>query len=665
MNLVLFSLCALHFLLNLISVSCERQDINALLYEKFDKAASCFRLLNGTHQFGCSSSVSGSLGVIHFIQNEHDIDWLINNAKAGPYMAVVPPKIFNQRNLMLEIQSSKDISGILLAINGSSDRPEYFSPDDTCPNRYSGEGTCSEAWNPEGTSLLLVDWGKPMFVVKDPVVISKMHECFLKFNQPFDDSQIHKSLCSLQMKSHMHAAVDTPTCIRRSNSITFVFNPLSYCDGMGDKNIISTLEPIKKPDNRSILLFSTRLDTASMFDGVMLGAMSTMTGLVTFLATAKLLSSMLPANSSYERNVMFAMFNGEMYDYIGSGRTVYDITQNTFPKTSNPIGFEHIGLMVDVSQLSKSTQLYCHTKKMNNDVDLLTKDFCRSLETNAVKPVTVSAEVDEELPPSSVHPFLKKDKNIPAVVLANHAKQFINRYYNGLMDNASNIDYRYYNSSDIPEGSVQDALAKISTSLARSLYEWVTKKRYSGSEVVKPDIIDELLHCYLESRNCKIFKDANAPEEKLTADLTPLYVGVYKSVNPITKLTALTHVYFTGRDVNISESNCKSSDDDYSYYWISGQSGKGECKQTTVQLLKALSPAFEIDGYDWTSREYSTWSESVWQEMSLRMFLKPSGQQEMVTLIIGLVTLVLSFVTVYWLKSQAHLLFQIEVGVAC
>ncbi|XP_039275911.1 nicastrin [Nilaparvata lugens] len=492
-----------------------------------------------------------------------------------------------------------------------------------------------------------------------------MKSCFLKFNQPFDDSQMHKSLCSLQMKSHMHAAVDTATCIRRSNSITFVFNPLSYCDGMGDKNIISTLEPIKKPENRSILLFSTRLDTASMFDGVMLGAMSTMTGLVTFLATAKLLSSILPANSSLERNVMFAMFNGEMYDYIGSGRTVYDIMQKTFPKESNPINFEHIGLMVDVSQMSKSPKLFCHTKRMNNEVDLLTKEFCRSLEMDAVKPVTVASEVDDELPPSSVHPFLKRDKNIPAVVLANHGKEYINRYYNGLMDNASNIEYRYYNSSAIPEESVQAVLAKISTSLAKSLYAWVTRKNYTGPEAVKPDIIDELLYCYLESRNCKIFKQSVAPEEKLTADLTPLYVGVYKSPNTITKLTALTHVYFTGRNVNISESHCKSSDDDYSYYWISGQSGKGECKQTTVQLLKALSPAFEIEGYDWTSREYSTWSESVWQEMSLRMFLKPSRQQEMVTLVVGLVTLVLSFIVVYWLKSQAHLLFQIEVGVAC
>lgn len=40
-------------------------------------------------------------------------------------------------------------------------------------------------------------------------------QCFEKHNLPINNQNDH-SLCALEMKSHMYAAVDSKTCIRRT-----------------------------------------------------------------------------------------------------------------------------------------------------------------------------------------------------------------------------------------------------------------------------------------------------------------------------------------------------------------------------------------------------------------------------------------------------------------
>lgn len=66
---------------------------------------------------------------------------------------------------------------------------------------------------------------------------------------------------------------------------------------------------------------------------------------------------------------------------------------------------------------------------------------------------------------------------------------------------------------------------------------------------------------------------------------------------------------------------------------------------------------FHFLDYDWASGKYSTWTESIWGEFSVRMFVKPSPAQENLTLSIGAVVLILSFGIVYFLNSRSHILF--------
>jgi nicastrin len=64
-----------------------------------------------------------------------------------------------------------------------------------------------------------------------------------------------------------------------------------------------------------------------------------------------------------------------------------------------------------------------------------------------------------------------------------------------------------------------------------------------------------------------------------------------------------------------------------------------------------------LKDYDWSSGEYPSWTESVWTEISLRMFLKPSRTQEYVTLFSGLLVMAISFVVAYCFSSKGQEFF--------
>lgn len=86
------------------------------------------------------------------------------------------------REVLLALKASDKVNGLVLINNHTAERPQYFSHDDICPNRYSGlslvEQTCnnSKPWNPHGTGLMLVDWGFPIFHIGDEDNISKLYQ---------------------------------------------------------------------------------------------------------------------------------------------------------------------------------------------------------------------------------------------------------------------------------------------------------------------------------------------------------------------------------------------------------------------------------------------------------------------------------------------------------
>lgn len=75
-------------------VWCDR--LQDKMYAKID-GSICFHRLNATHSTGRGSTLIGSVGVIHLIQNADDFTFVLNKPLAPPYTLIVPPWLFTRQ----------------------------------------------------------------------------------------------------------------------------------------------------------------------------------------------------------------------------------------------------------------------------------------------------------------------------------------------------------------------------------------------------------------------------------------------------------------------------------------------------------------------------------------------------------------------------------------
>ncbi|CAG9770381.1 unnamed protein product [Ceutorhynchus assimilis] len=674
LNKVFFALLLVYTSSYILESNADR--LKDQMYIKINGSVACYRRMNSTHQIGCSSNRGGSIGIIHYCDTSQDLDFILKNGSAGQYIPVIPTSLFSL-DVMTELISNKHkIAGLILH---PTEKPDKFSHDTQCPNsRYSVDGTCSSksSWNPWGTGLLFADIPFPMFFTENQEQVQIIKQCFQNFNNFSYSTQGDRSLCSLELSAFMYATTSTPTCRRRNNIITNL-NPVKLCDPLGDSNVWGSLFPLveqqeannqnAKPINDyKYIVVAARMDTTSLFEKTS-GAESPITGVVTLLSIAKLLKQMLPDNvSGVRKNVLFILFNGETYDYIGSQRLLYDMERGHFP-TDLPINNdilptiypENITLFIELSQLAPGRATYAHYIANS---ELINK-FVQSLSENNPSNLPVNS-VPNSLPPSSLHTFIRGNSSIKGLVLTNHEKEYRNHYYNSLYDNASNIEFVYMNGSNIPHNSIQKYVGDVATMVAKSIYQELMGQNYTDLAVLNLTLVDEMFHCYLEDPNCKLHMAVQ--KGRLPKSPLSLYVGVSVVDNFFTTLVTRTLAWFTGDPVAPSGPNCTNlvGNHVFVYYNLSHSLDRLDdmwCYRATVNMTEAVSPAFIIEDYDWSSNKYSSWSESTWNDMGMRMFLTPSSAHQKVTITLGSIVMIFSFIIVYFMKSKSHVLFNLPV----
>ncbi|CAN7980301.1 unnamed protein product [Ixodes pacificus] len=659
------------------------------IYQTLQADHFCFRRLNGTHEIGCSSDRTGNVGVVHLVSTEADIQTIVANPDGTQYVAVLPVEFFNMGNMSI-LQDSKRVTGVIVLRRDNTLPSSGFSPDQTCPNQnfdlYAEDkeySSCKKAtWNPfnPATDMFFMRWDFPIFLLNNETSIDIIVEkCFKEHNLPKGDSKPKWPLCAAQLKTRMNAAKDSVTCIRRSG-IMGSLTPVRYCDPLTDRNIYSTLYPTynnKTVDARSIIVVGARIDTFSLFDNLAPGADSSVTGMVTLLVAAQMLKQLRDAHpaDTPKKNVLFLIFNGEAFDYIGSSRVAYDMEKGDFPVRPNSgvllpaaLKMAHISHFLELSQvapLGGTPTVYLHTDPIttktttvNDTANRLIMELEKAASEDWLKVSVQASPNDQPLPPSSVQQFLKKDKQIAAVVVSNHNKQFENRYYNSFFDTWENLN-------DTNEGIQKTAghLTKVAAMVALAVFKEVTGR--NAPEIQLQDFrVTELLECYLLNSSCSLFEEVRSqPSGQTMARSYPLYVGVDPNggnVNPSTTATRLLMAYLTGTHLeNATKDDCSEAakkDKPYHYDWMHGtENQSGICVKSITMLTMARSPAFEIG--DVGSTEYSTWTESVWDEISLQIFLMPSWQQEAATLSAGIAVFLVSLGVVFCLNKEAALLF--------
>lgn len=321
------------------------------------------------------------MGVLHLISDPvKDLEFLLNEPPAPPYSPVIPTNFFTRENI-LKLRESKFISAIVVI--DANKTLEQFSQESKCPNQfmtYTKEPTCdsNNPWNPFGTGLLLENFDIPIYYLYDKNETQKIVDCFRTFNNFDFKTQNERSLCSIQIKTFMSAASNSEVCLRRSRN-NHNMAQTKYCDPLQGRNVYGTLFPRKliSLDNRSVdvnekfILVSARFDTTSMFDGVGLGAMDSLVSFATLISSAHYLRKLTLDLDKPTHNILFVLFNGESYDYIGSQRFVYDLKKGIFPEKVpyHLINFTNIEMMIDIGTLDNPNNLLIyHTENMRDQV---------------------------------------------------------------------------------------------------------------------------------------------------------------------------------------------------------------------------------------------------------------------------------------------------------
>uniref|UniRef100_A0A8D0WG01 Nicastrin n=1 Tax=Sus scrofa TaxID=9823 RepID=A0A8D0WG01_PIG len=650
----------------LLAGLCKGNSVERKIYIPLNKTAPCVRLLNATHQIGCQSSVSGDTGVIHVVEKEEDLQWVLTDGPNPPYMVLLEGTLFT-RNLMEKLKGRTGrIAGLAVSLAKPSPT-SGFSPSVQCPN--DGFGIYSDSYGPEfahcreilwnslGNGLAYEDFSFPIFLLEDEDETNIIKQCYRDHNLSQNGSAPAFPLCAMQLFSHMHAVISTVTCMRRSSiQSTFSINPEIVCDPLSDYNVWSMLKPINtsgtlEPGDR-VVVAATRLDSRSFFWNVAPGAESAVASFVTQLAAAEALQK-APDVTTLPRNVMFVFFQGETFDYIGSSRMVYDMEKGKFP-----VQLENIDSFVELGQvaLRNSLALWMHTDPMsqkNETVHNQVEELLTTLEKSGAGVPTVvlrRPNQTQPLPPSSLQRFLRA-RNISGVVLADHSTVFHNHYYQSVYDTAENINVSYpeWQSPEEDLNFVTDtakALADVATVLSRALYQLAGGTNFSSTIQADPKTVTRLLYGFLVRANNSWFQSI------LRQDLRS-YLG---------KCFVWVETLNQGKGEMTSAPCCGlSSMQLYEYAWVQGPLNPNEtdrlprCVRSTARLARALSPAFELR--QWGSTEYSTWTESRWKDIRARIFLIASKELEFITLMVGFGILVFSLVVTYCINAKADVLF--------
>ncbi|XP_069565046.1 LOW QUALITY PROTEIN: nicastrin [Brachyistius frenatus] len=676
----------------LFFIGVSSNSVEKKIYVSLNYTVPCVRLLNATHQIGCQSSLSGDVGVLHVLISEDDLDWVLSSGPNPPYMVIVEAGLF-QRSVMMKLKGApRRVAGVVV-VAPSTNPAEGFSPHTTCPNENTGVYSdtydptmahCNTTlWNPLGNGLSYEEYDFPIFSLKDDNDTQVIRQCYFDHNQAVNGSRPRYPLCAMQLYSHMSAVTNTATCMRR-NDINFSINPEMVCDPLGDYNVWASSRPLNNSAKghkmwESVVIAAARLDSRSFFFDVAPGAESGVSGFVTLLAAAHALRN-ATQEAPPNRTILYTFFQGETFDYIGSSRMVYDMDNSQFA-----VDLDNIHSVLEVGQVGvrPDSTLWLHSdpvSRRNDSINEEVRKLISNLQSAATDLNMSVAEpgVSQPLPPSSFQRFLRA-RPIPGVVIENHRFNFTNRYYESMYDNAEylNVSYPLNLTPEEQLDFITDtakALTAAATLVARALF---TQAGGAESQLTSinadAQIVSQMLYSFLVQSNNSWFQQLVPSDllSHLTDRPTNFYVGVHQQASEPTLLVQYLLANLTGSTVNVTQDDCQNQRQDetdkdsrhmFSYMWVQGPArpnstgtSAGVCVRSTVRLSRALSPAFDLR--DYTSSNFSTWTESRWKSIKGRIFLVASHELEMLTLGVGVGVLLTSFLLTYIISSKADILF--------
>ncbi len=221
-------------------------------------------------------------------------------------------------------------------------------------------------------------------------------------------------------------------------------------------------------------------------------------------------------------------------------------------------------------------------------------------------------------------------------------------------------------------------LQRAVSSIAKTVYAVSSN---NNSEDLEADVetINKLVYCFYQNTTCNFFKSILSEPQwakyvKLLESVMPYYqLSFYTSVNENAmsgKFISLELFKFFSRNRNVENLNAtECQKNSASIQNFESENSKtirnlkfvnnSTCVASSVYLVSSVSPVFDrfySDGVLSKTDKYASWTESSWNGVSIqiRLFMFPDRSMEILTLSMGIVSLLLAFVLTFLIDKYSR-----------
>ncbi|XP_057492639.1 nicastrin-like [Actinidia eriantha] len=628
-------------------------DLQKSMYVSID-GFPCVRLLNLTGEIGCSNP--GREKVIAPIVR------LKNADKLGQLSAILMSlhefdSFFHR--VSNDLNFERNVGGVLLE-SGTEIQHELkgFSPDEKFPQaEFSPYRNISYQWNPFGSGIKQNNYNFPVFLLSESSTLT-LKEAAIKNEGNKEAYTLDVAEFDLVMQTTRTGTHNSESCLKEES-----------CLPLGGYSVWSALPPINilsSESSKRIILAVASMDSASFFRDKNLGADSPISGLISLLVAVDALSR-VEGLDKLGKQLVFIIFTGEAWGYLGSRRFLLELDQNS--DAVNGLNSTLIDTVLEIGSVGKgfshgTKSFFAHTTQVSATTNetlnalQLAQD---SLQSSGIKISTANVS-NPGIPPSSLMAFMRKNSQTSGVVLEDFDSVFTNQFYHSHLDDSSNI-----NSS---------AIVAAAALVARTLYILASDNKDLDTSAlnvinVNVSLVEELMGCLLNCEpglSCGLVNHYISPTNTCPSN----YVGVLQGEPSSTPYPGYIGDVprflwnFLADKTSISLENtsfsCPKNCTEPNQLCIRSETdGKGVCVVSTTRYVPAYSTRLKFESESWKVLAPNSsdplgmvdpvWTESNWDVIGLRMYTKQDAAYDRLVLLAGLTVTILAYLAIVIVRS--------------
>lgn len=613
----------------------------------------CVRLLNLSGEIGCSNPGSEKI-ISPIIRFRKGSDHLVQPSTVLLPLDQMPDFFLRVSN---DSELRQKVAGVLIESNGVNNNLKEFSPDRKFPqDAFAPYLNRSHDWNPAGSGIMWNRYDFPVFLLSEESTqtLRKVSE---KNEKAVNGYRSHVAEFDLVMQTTKAQTHDSASCLKEHS-----------CLPLGGHSVWTSLPPIKNGSTvlqKPVVLAIASQDSASFFRDRSLGSDSPISGLIALLTAVDALSHIHDL-SNLKKQLVFAVFNGEAWGYLGSRKFLQELDEGA--DSVNGISSLMIDQVVEIGSVGKAVteeypSFYAHaagnSSASKKILDAL-QSASKSLGSDNVK-VKQAALSNPGVPPSSLMSFVRKSTSTSGVVLEDFDSHFSNKFYHSYLDSPENI-----NSSSI---------AAAAALVARSLYilassDSVVDLMTLNTIKVNVSLVEELIGCLLTCKpglSCGLVKSFISPSNSFPSH----YVGVFLDDPSGTQFplyaddtSRFIWNFLADRTSTLAGNNssCTGKCGDEGEICVRAEvEGGGRCVLSTTRYVPAYSTRVKFEDNAWRVLPANSsdpmgvvdpvWTESYWNTIGLRVYAVQDATYDWLILLAGLTITAASYCAVYFGKT--------------